>query len=65
MRSCRIAIGAVWMLSAPSGARMRALSNRPLLASAMKLYESTGVGGSMRTRHELFEARPPVRPAFR
>jgi hypothetical protein len=45
--------------------RMCALSNRPLLASATKLDEPTGVGGWMRTRHELFEALTPVRPAFR
>src|ERR1700720_4094015 len=50
------------MLSAPSGARMCALSNRPLLASA--IYQSTGVGGSMRTRHEFFEARPRFAPRF-
>ena len=35
-----------------------------LLASATKLDESTGVGGWMRTRHELFEARTPVPPRF-
>lgn len=56
VRSCRIAIAAVWMLSAPSGARICALSNRPLLASAMKLYEPrvSGVAcarGTSSSRH--------------
>jgi hypothetical protein len=54
VRFCRIAIAAVWMLSAPSGARRCALSNRPLLASAMKLDESAGVGGL-----HAHEARAP------
>lgn len=59
---CRIAITAVWMLSAPSGLRMCAPSNRPLGASTMSLERSTSITDGERTRRPVETDRSTRRP---